>query len=277
MTAGNSLIRPFRSSQYQRFQACFFRLRKKDCQFIMEIQDAPATYLFKLWPWFEANRIRIIWGGAVIVVAAGVISFYSWHRDQNEIAAGMALTQVMRSIPRNATASQQADFYLKIATDYQGTTGGQRALLQGAAILYAAGRYADAQAQFQKFLDTYPASFFAAQAALGVATSLDAQGQALWPPAFTSGSSIPMPTRWRWTPPDSRWRKLTNIKANFPQRQIFTKPRALQSRWLAWFGSQDALDGIESEAAIGFAFNRPGGSIQANPLSLEAHPDWGPE
>ncbi|MGA2787947.1 MAG: tetratricopeptide repeat protein [Verrucomicrobiota bacterium] len=144
----------------------------------MEIQDAPATYLFKLWPWFEANRIRIIWGGAVIVVAAGVISFYSWHRDQNEIAAGMALTQVMRSIPRNATASQQADFYLKIATDYQGTTGGQRALLQGAAILYAAGRYADAQAQFQKFLDTYPASFFAAQAALGVATSLDAQGQA---------------------------------------------------------------------------------------------------
>jgi TolA-binding protein len=143
----------------------------------MKLQDAPGTYLFKLWPWFEANRIRIIWGGGVIVVAAGLISFYSWQRGQNEITAGKALTQMMSSIPRNATASQQADLYLKITTDYQGTSAGQRALLQGAAMLFVAGRYADAQAQFQKFLDVHPDSFFAAQAALGVATSLDAQGK----------------------------------------------------------------------------------------------------
>jgi TolA-binding protein len=143
----------------------------------MQLQDAPATYFFKLWPWFETNRIRIIWGGGVIVVAAGLISFYSWQRDQKEIVAGKALTQAMRSIPRNATASQQADLYLKIATDYQDTSAGQRASLQGAAMLFAAGRYADAQAQFQKFLDAHPGSFFAAQAALGVATSLDAQGK----------------------------------------------------------------------------------------------------
>jgi TolA-binding protein len=44
-------------------------------------------------------------------------------------------------------------------------------------MLFAAGRYADAQAQFQKFLDAYPGSSFAAQAALGVAASLDAQGK----------------------------------------------------------------------------------------------------
>jgi TolA-binding protein len=143
----------------------------------MQLQDAPATYLFKLWPWFETNRIRIIWGGGVIVVAAGLISFYSWQRDQKEITAGKALTQAIRSIPRNATAGQQADLYLKIATDYQDTSAGQRASLQGAAMLFAAGRYADAQAQFQKFLDAHPGSFFAAQAALGVATSLDAQGK----------------------------------------------------------------------------------------------------
>jgi TolA-binding protein len=143
----------------------------------MQLQDAPATYFFKLWPWFEANRIRIIWGGGVIVVAAGLISFYSWQRGQNEIVAGKALTQMMSSIPRNATASQQADLYLKISTDYQDTSAGQRALLQGATMLFAAGRYADAQAQFQKFLDAHPGSFFAAQAALGVASSLDAQGK----------------------------------------------------------------------------------------------------
>ncbi len=143
----------------------------------MQLQDAPAAYLFKLWPWFEANRIRIIWGGGVILVAAGLISFYSWQRDQKEITAGKALTQMMSSIPHNATPSQEADLYLKINADYRGTSAGQRALLQGAAMLFAAGRHADAQAQFQKFLDAYPGNFFAAQAALGVATSLDAQGK----------------------------------------------------------------------------------------------------
>jgi len=143
----------------------------------MELQEASAAYLFKLWPWFEANRIRIIWGAGIIAVAAGLISFYSWQRDQKEITAGKALTQLVTSIPRNTTTSQQADLYLKIATDYQGTSAGQRALLQGAAMLFDAGRYADAQMQFQKLLNAYPGSFFAAQADLGVATSLDAQGK----------------------------------------------------------------------------------------------------
>jgi len=143
----------------------------------MEIQDAPAAYFFKLWPKIEANWIRIALGGSVIVVVAVSISFYSWQRDQKEINAGKALTQFMMTVPRNATGSQQADLFLKIAGDYQGTSAGQRAWLHGGAMLFAAGRYADAQTQFQKFLDAHPDSFFAAQAALGVATSLDAQGK----------------------------------------------------------------------------------------------------
>ena len=143
----------------------------------MELQDAPAAYFFKLWPKIEANWIRIALGSGVILVAAMLISFYSWQREQKEITAGKALTQFMISVPRNATDDQQADLFLKIAGDYQGTSAGQRALLQGAAMLFEAGRYADAQTQFQKFLDAHPDSLFAAQAALGVATSLDAQGK----------------------------------------------------------------------------------------------------
>jgi predicted negative regulator of RcsB-dependent stress response len=143
----------------------------------MELQDAPANYFFKLWPKIEANWIRIAFGCGVIVVVAVLISFYSWQRDQREINAGKALTQIMLSAPRNATGNQQADSFLKIAGDYQGTSAGQRAWLQGAALLFEAGRYADAQTQFQKFLDAHPDSMFAAQAALGVATSLDAQGK----------------------------------------------------------------------------------------------------
>ena len=111
------------------------------------------------------------------MVAAGLIYFNHEHRAQKEIDAGQALTQTMISIPRNATVSQQVDLYSKIAANYQGTSGGQRALLQAGAILFAAGKYPEAQAQFQRFLDVSPGSFFAAQAALGLATCLDAQGK----------------------------------------------------------------------------------------------------
>ncbi len=143
----------------------------------MELQDAPAAYFFKLWPKIEANWIRIVLGVGVVVVVVMLISFYSWQRDQKEINAGKALTQCLLSAPRNTIGSQQADGLLKIAGEYQGTSAGQRAWLQGAAMLFEAGRYDEAQTQFQKFLDARPDGFFAAQAALGVATSLDAQGK----------------------------------------------------------------------------------------------------
>jgi predicted negative regulator of RcsB-dependent stress response len=114
----------------------------------MQLQDAPATYLFKLWPWIETNKIRIACGGGIVVVAIGLISFYSWQRDQKEITAGETLSRMMMSDSRTTTAAQQAGLFMKVAGDYPGTAAGQRAILQSAA-----------------------------QATLGVAASLDAQGQ----------------------------------------------------------------------------------------------------
>ncbi len=143
----------------------------------MQSQDAPTAFLFKLWPWIEANKNRVIAGTGIIIVAVFLYSFFSWQREQNEIAAGRALTQLALSIPPNASASQLADAYLKIAGKYPGTLGGRRAWLQGAAALLAAGRFADAQAQFQKFLDAHPDGDFSAAAALGVASSLEALGK----------------------------------------------------------------------------------------------------
>jgi predicted negative regulator of RcsB-dependent stress response len=143
----------------------------------MQTQDAPTAFLFKVWPWIEANKNRVIVGTGIIIVAIFIYSYFSWQRDQNEIAAGWALTQLTLSIPATANASQLADAYLKIAGDYPGTLGGRRAWMQGAAALFVAGKYPDAQAQFQKFLDAHPDGDFSAAAALGVATSLEAMGK----------------------------------------------------------------------------------------------------
>jgi predicted negative regulator of RcsB-dependent stress response len=139
----------------------------------MQPQEAATGYLFKLWPWLEANAKRLAAVAVLLVIATFVFAFYSYRQSARETDAGEALTQALAS----DNGSQIADACLKVATDYSGTIAGQRALLQGAVIWFDTGRFADAQAQFQKFLDMYPDNSFAPQAELGLASSLDAQGK----------------------------------------------------------------------------------------------------
>jgi predicted negative regulator of RcsB-dependent stress response len=144
----------------------------------MEAQDTSGLLLFKLWPWIETNKNRIFIGAGIIIAATFIFSLVAWQHGQKEMAAANALTQLTISVQPNTSASQLADLYLRVASDHPGTRAGQRAQLQGAATLFSAGDFANAQAQFQKFLDAYPDSSFAAAAQLGVAASLDAQGKA---------------------------------------------------------------------------------------------------
>ncbi len=114
----------------------------------MQTQDAPAEILFKLWPWLEANKNRLIGVAVAIVVVAGVYYFVSAEHEQKEIAAGEALTQLL--LTPATTSDQSADALVGLASKYSGTEAAKRAQLQGAASLFDAARYADAQAQFQK-------------------------------------------------------------------------------------------------------------------------------
>ena len=138
----------------------------------MQAQDATTLYLFKFWNWVEVNRNRVIGGAVVAAVVVLIVWFMVSQRTAKEVAAGQALTQAAFS-----GGYQMADAYAKVAAQYPGTTAGQRALLLNAAALFEAGKFSDAQAQFQKFLDAHPDSEFSSQALLGVATSLDAQGK----------------------------------------------------------------------------------------------------
>ncbi|HTX20286.1 MAG TPA: tetratricopeptide repeat protein [Candidatus Aquilonibacter sp.] len=139
----------------------------------MQSQDATTVWLFKLWPWLEANVKKLAVAAAVVLLAALLISYYSWRQEKKEVDAGQAFTQAAMT----SDDSQRVDAFLKIAADYPGTPAGQRALLQAAEALFQTGNFADAQAHFQKFLDTYPDSTFASQASLGVAACLSALGK----------------------------------------------------------------------------------------------------
>jgi len=143
----------------------------------MPTQDAPTAYLIKLWPWIEANKNRLIASAGLIVALALVLSYFSWQREQREIAASEALTQLTFSTPASAGGGGVAEAYLRIATQHPDTLAGQYAEVRGATALFEGNQFADAQAQFQKYLEAHPDGVFSAKATLGVAASLEAQGK----------------------------------------------------------------------------------------------------
>ena len=75
------------------------------------------AYFYKLWPWVEANKNRLIGVGVIVVIAGFFIAFYFWQQNQKELAAGQALTEVLVSTSPNADASQLAGSYSKVAAD----------------------------------------------------------------------------------------------------------------------------------------------------------------
>ena len=143
----------------------------------MQTQDAPAEFLIKFWPWLEANRQRLLITVGAVVAVLLVWYFITTQRAQKAVDAGQAYTQLQLNQPANPTVQQVADEYLKLAGQYSGTLAAERAQLQAAVLLFGAGRYADAQALFQKFVDAHSGSSLVAAAQLGVAASLESQNQ----------------------------------------------------------------------------------------------------
>ncbi|HSY20391.1 MAG TPA: tetratricopeptide repeat protein [Candidatus Acidoferrales bacterium] len=137
-------------------------------------QDVPAEIIFKLWPWLEQNRNKLIGVAVAIFVAISVYYFMASQREENERAAGAALTQLMLNPPAGMSV---ADALTQLATKYSGTVAAQRAQLQAAATQFGAGKYADAQAMFEKFVNDNNGSSLASTAQLGIGASLEAQGK----------------------------------------------------------------------------------------------------
>ena len=143
----------------------------------MQTQDAPAEFLIKFWPWFEANRKRLVVTVVAAVVVLVIYYFITTQREQKAVDAGQAYTQLQLNMPPNPTVQQVADAFVQLAQKYSGTVAAERAQLQAAAVLFSAARYPDAQAQFQTFLGANKTSSLAPAAQLGVAACLEAQNK----------------------------------------------------------------------------------------------------
>lgn len=134
--------------------------------------------LFELLAWVEENKKRLIIGAVTLAVVGSGIAIYRWKQDQTELAASDALLELR--LPLNAPPNAKppaADQFQKVASTFPGTTAAQRALLLAAGALFTEGKYDEAKAQFENFLQRYGDNPFAASAAYGKAASLDAQGK----------------------------------------------------------------------------------------------------
>lgn len=155
----------------------------------MQAQDLSDDFLLRLWPKIEANRNRLIAAGVVVLAAFFVWYYISSHRQAQELAAGQAYTEFQLNHPPTVQSEEVVNGYLQIAQDYSGTMAGQRAQLQAAVTLFESGKYADAQKQFENFLNANGDNPLAASAQIGVAASLEAQGKL--DQALTEYRSVP--------------------------------------------------------------------------------------
>ncbi len=131
-----------------------------------------------LLEWLYVNRVRVgVTSAAVAVILAGV-SLFTWKKTQDEVKANAELFALPPLVGANAKAAPaRAEDFQKVAQDFPDTRAAERAELLAAGILFGDGKYAEAQKGFAKFLEQREASPLQAQAAIGVAASLEAQGK----------------------------------------------------------------------------------------------------
>lgn len=142
----------------------------------MNSEPPASTADIDLLAWFEVNKNRLaVVTGVLLVVGFGGWSYRTMSL-QKETAASAALLkiQMISSMAENPT-SPPASTYTEMAGKHTGTRAAERALLLAADASFTEQKFAEAQAAFEKFLQAYPSSFFAASAAYGVAASLEAQ------------------------------------------------------------------------------------------------------
>ena len=144
----------------------------------MQTDVTQSASFYKLWTWFETNKKQVSWGATGLLVVGLITWFWMWRQGENEVNASEALSIV--STPQLGGAGarpEAADAYLKVAASYPNSSAGARAQLLAAGSFFVEGKYAEAQAQFEKFMREHRDSPFIAEALLGAAASLDAQGK----------------------------------------------------------------------------------------------------
>ncbi len=143
----------------------------------MNPEGTESTRSIEFLAWLEVNKKRLLVGAGVVAVVASVIAVYRTHAEAQERKANAALLAVAGASLSGESRRPAAGDFLKVGEQYSGTKAARRALLLGAEALYREGKYAEAQAQFEKAQASLGSDNLAGTAAYGMAVCLDALGK----------------------------------------------------------------------------------------------------
>ena len=143
----------------------------------MERNIAESQPLLDAWMWLERNRKTVIVAVVAITGAGLLAGTMALSRKQKQIVAGEALSGVLLAQMMSATRTDAVEGLLKVANSHPGTSGGAQAQLLAGGALFADGKYAEAQVQFEKFSREYVGHMLTPQAKLGLAACWAAQGK----------------------------------------------------------------------------------------------------
>src|SRR5689334_2333230 len=118
----------------------------------MESQAKETADVYDLVKWAHAHRKPLIQALVAVVVLGTAIWFYFWNKDRHETAASEAVSNL--KLPGSSTNTPSPDPFITVAQDYAGTSGGARAMLIAAGILFEKGDFTRAQAKFEQFQQT---------------------------------------------------------------------------------------------------------------------------
>lgn len=149
----------------------------------MESETSQNDSVINLMAWFEVHKKRILIGvsTASVLIFLGLV--IAQRAAEKEFNASAELSEVRLPFSSAAAApSGTADLLAKVAADNRGSQAAARALLLSAGVLFADAKtpadYTAAEKRFAQVIQEYPDSPWTAQASLGVAASLRAQGNA---------------------------------------------------------------------------------------------------
>jgi predicted negative regulator of RcsB-dependent stress response len=134
-----------------------------------------------LLTWVEVNKRRLLIGGVAVLVVLFLVIVVIQQQIHKEVQASRDLSDIkMPFSAGGAVPPGTPEALLKFARDHKGTQAAARALLVSAGLAFsdpAAGGYAEAQKRFAELLREYPSSPWTAEANLGIAKCLLADGK----------------------------------------------------------------------------------------------------
>ncbi len=141
-------------------------------------QPVESTSMVEILAWFEVNKTRLVAGAGALLVLALVVYAWNYARDQRELRSNDALLalNVSFNAPTNLPPAASGDL-LKVAREFPGTKAAERATFLAASAMFTEGKFAEAQAQFEKFQTDFQGSRLCPSAAIGAAVALESQGK----------------------------------------------------------------------------------------------------